>query len=160
MPRVTLLPRVMFRVPIATTWRAHATHINSQGTAMGNLKHKTSTWIALLYYWHAKGRRWRRLSGVHLHFAKNVTFRALNSQKKKEGDAKRHNQIQAALQGHPCRLETRQWRSSAECLSVCQFGGLRGPPAQKSRTRLSKVTANLHQMGTIAIRLLYSMLGD
>ena len=63
---------------------------------MSHLKHKTSMYIALLYYLDDTGMRWRRLSDVYSHFAKNVTFRALNSEKKKQGDAKRHNQINAA----------------------------------------------------------------
>ena len=46
------------------------------------MKHNTSTYTSLLYCLDATGMRWGRLSGVHLHFAKNVTFKALNSQKK------------------------------------------------------------------------------
>ena len=64
---------------------------------MSHLKHKTSMYIALLYYIDDTGMRWGRLSDVYLHSAKNVTFRALNSLKIKKGDAKRHNQINAAL---------------------------------------------------------------
>ena len=49
---------------------------------MSHLKHKTSMYIALLYYLDDTGMRWGRLSDVYSHFAKNVTFRALNSEKK------------------------------------------------------------------------------
>ena len=76
----------MIIAPVAIVVDTHTTSINNPGTTghgiTDNVKHNTSTYISLLYYLDAIGMRWGRLSGVHLHFAKNVTFKEFNSKKK------------------------------------------------------------------------------